>query len=78
MTQRKPRTIRHGARVIDGRGTGTALNSTGLPPICDPRDWIWVRWDGERGLKPARLADIRATGSTTYPGEPFPATETTP
>ena len=60
MNERKParRTIRTGARVTDGRGTGTALNNTGLPPICDPRDWIWIDWNDERGLKAARIADL--------------------
>ena len=73
MTKRNPtRAIRSGARVLDGRGTGTALNSTGLPPLCDPRDWIWIQWDGSRGLKPARFADIRLTADqTTRPGKPF-------
>ena len=73
MTKRNPaRAIRSGARVLDGRGTGTALNNTGLPPLCDPRDWIWIQWDGSRGLKPARLADIRLTADQTGgPGIPF-------
>lgn len=61
MTQRKPRTFRRGARVTDGHGTGTALNNTGLPEILDPRLWIWVDWNGDRGLKPARLADLTTT-----------------
>ena len=70
MTQRKPtrRTIRSGTRVMDGRGTGTALGSTGLPPLCDPREWIWIDWDGDRGMKVARIADIAAT--ETRRGDP--------
>ena len=66
MTQRKParRTIRTGARVIDGRGTGTVLNNTGLPPLCDPREWTWIEWNGERGLKVARIADLTLSGNT--------------
>ena len=59
MTTRK--TPRPGDRVMDGRGTGTALGSTGLPPICDPREWIWIDWDGDRGMKVARIADIAIT-----------------
>lgn len=66
MTQRKP-ALRSGARVHDGRGTGTVLNNTGLPPICDPREWVWVGWDGGRGMRVARLADLRlnASGATS-------------
>lgn len=60
MTKRKParRTFRPGARVLDGRGTGTVRNITGLPPLCDPRGWTWVHWDGKRGLKIARFDDL--------------------
>ena len=53
-----------GVRVIDGRGTGSILNNTGLPPLCDPRVWVWVDWDGERGMKVARVADLRPVTPT--------------
>ena len=62
MTDRKrARSIRYGTRVIDGEGTGTALNNTGLPELCDPREWIWVDWDGARGMKVARVAELTLT-----------------
>ena len=63
MTQRKTRrTIRPGTRVTDGRGTGTVRNSAGLPPICNPQDWIWIDWDGDRGPQTARIADLHPNG----------------
>ena len=60
------RTIRPGNRVADAHGTGAVRGNTGLPPLCDPRDWTWIDWDGDRGLKVARIADIAAIaeGST--------------
>ena len=48
-----------GVRVIDGRGTGSIINNCGLPELCDPREWVWVDWDGERGVKVCRVADLR-------------------
>jgi len=63
MTNPNRRTIRPGTRVTDGRGAGAVRGSTGLPPLCDPRDWTWIDWDGDRGLKVARIATI-AEGST--------------
>ena len=59
MTDRK--TPRPGDRVNDGHGAGTVLGSTGLPPICDPRTWTWIDWDGDRGMKVARFADLTIT-----------------
>ena len=73
MTQRS-KTIPAGARVIDGHGAGTALGSTGLPPICDPRDWIWIDRDGERGRKVARIADLTIT-DTESAGKPATGAE---
>ena len=67
MTERK-RTrppVRPGVRVIDGKGTGTVMGNTGLPPLCDPRVWVWVDWDGERGMKVARVAELTTTGEET-------------
>ena len=64
MTRQPDRTIRPGARVIDGRGTETVRGNTGLPVLCDPREWTRIEWDGARGLKVARLDDLITTGTT--------------
>ena len=76
MTQRS-KTIPAGARVIDRHGAGTALGSTGLPPICDPRDWIWIDWDGERGMKVARIADLTITKNAGKPATGAESASTT-
>ena len=67
MTERKRarRPVRPGVRVIDGKGTGTVLDNSGLPALCDPREWVWVDWDGARGMKVARAAELTTTGEKT-------------
>lgn len=65
-TKRRPhrRPIRPGARALDGKGTGTVLGNTGLPPTFDPRVWTWIEWDGSRGMQVARVANLRTTAAS--------------